>query len=457
MVSFGNFRFNFFEGLITQTFPFLLTKIHIFPTNSSLLIVYEGYEEQPLNPMDDQCCPNSDNFSAINVNDDDNDDSHIDSYCYDADASNDSADMNLSSSHEDSDHHHHHHHHQHQHGNKNRSQSHITNQQHSHDQLLNVNDEVSTDFLQRGYGEAAARGAANNKLSSGSASAPFIPISEDTVFLDAVNGVGTTTSTGGGSGGVGVDGGSGGGGCSSSSSIPGISTSSPMSGDSWMNYSSNSSDDYSCISEQLHSSVGADRTTISVINNKGTSGGKKITTTTGDSTDASSSDFETSITESVPKLNFEHLLLRNNDELKDKKEATTMMTTSTPTKQIAGGSSQLQQQQSIKRQRGKDITKSSGASTININNNNNKRRHSNISALRRNSSVGSGSGSSGNSGPSVDIRVIDFAHTAFVRKSGSTTLSTSSTSVQHQGPDSGFLRGLDSLKRLLSEICAEDH
>lgn len=400
------------------------------------MIVYEGYEEQPLNPMDDQCCPNSDNFSAINVNNDD--DSHIDSYCYDADASNDSADMNLSSSHEDSDHHH-------QHNKKNRSHAHDDEiDQHSHDQLI-VNDDVSTDYHQRGYGEAAARGAAANKMSGNTSSAPFIPISEDTVFLDAVSGVGGSSS-GGGRGGSGV-----GGGCSSSSSIPGIATSSPMSGDSWMNYSSNSSDDYSCLSEQLHSSVGADRTTISV--NKSKSG---KTLTTGDSTDASSSDFETSITESLPKRNFEHLLLRNNDEVKDKKDAMTMAT-STPTKQIVVAGPSQQQQSTAKRQRGKDTKPNATTSTISINNNNNnnnKRRHSTISSLRRNSSVGSGSGSSA---PLVDIRVIDFAHTAFVRKSGATSLSTSSTSVQHQGPDSGFLRGLDSLKRLLTEICAEDH
>lgn len=50
----------------------------------------------------------------------------------------------------------------------------------------------------------------------------------------------------------------------------------------------------------------------------------------------------------------------------------------------------------------------------------------------------------------VDVRMIDFAHTSFVSEK---TVATSST--VHQGPDGGFLTGLDSLKRLLSEILAE--
>lgn len=46
----------------------------------------------------------------------------------------------------------------------------------------------------------------------------------------------------------------------------------------------------------------------------------------------------------------------------------------------------------------------------------------------------------------VDVRIIDFAHASFVRKSDDC-----STTV-HQGPDGGFLTGLDSLKRLLFQI-----
>lgn len=46
--------------------------------------------------------------------------------------------------------------------------------------------------------------------------------------------------------------------------------------------------------------------------------------------------------------------------------------------------------------------------------------------------------------PVVDLRMIDFAHTTFSRRGG------------HQGPDAGFLTGLDTLNRLLSQILLEE-
>ncbi|CAL7944107.1 unnamed protein product [Xylocopa violacea] len=52
----------------------------------------------------------------------------------------------------------------------------------------------------------------------------------------------------------------------------------------------------------------------------------------------------------------------------------------------------------------------------------------------------------------VDVRMIDFAHTTFVHNS---TMGCNSTSMVHQGPDCGFLTGLDSLRRLLLEILTE--
>lgn len=54
--------------------------------------------------------------------------------------------------------------------------------------------------------------------------------------------------------------------------------------------------------------------------------------------------------------------------------------------------------------------------------------------------------------PNVDVRMIDFAHTTF-----STRRSNGSNTTVHQGPDCGFLTGLDSLKRLLLEILAEEN
>ncbi|XP_003707612.2 inositol hexakisphosphate kinase isoform X2 [Megachile rotundata] len=52
----------------------------------------------------------------------------------------------------------------------------------------------------------------------------------------------------------------------------------------------------------------------------------------------------------------------------------------------------------------------------------------------------------------VDVRMIDFAHTTFIRGSN---VACNSSSMVHQGPDCGFLTGLDSLRRLLLEILTE--
>ncbi|XP_053997373.1 inositol hexakisphosphate kinase 1 isoform X1 [Hylaeus anthracinus] len=53
----------------------------------------------------------------------------------------------------------------------------------------------------------------------------------------------------------------------------------------------------------------------------------------------------------------------------------------------------------------------------------------------------------------VDVKMIDFAHTSFVHGS---SVACNSTSMVHQGPDCGFLTGLDSLRRLLLEIITEN-
>ncbi|KAJ8985314.1 hypothetical protein NQ317_007102 [Molorchus minor] len=46
----------------------------------------------------------------------------------------------------------------------------------------------------------------------------------------------------------------------------------------------------------------------------------------------------------------------------------------------------------------------------------------------------------------VEVRIIDFAHTSFVRTN------EGNSKTVHEGPDGGFLTGLDSLKRLLSQV-----
>jgi hypothetical protein len=58
--------------------------------------------------------------------------------------------------------------------------------------------------------------------------------------------------------------------------------------------------------------------------------------------------------------------------------------------------------------------------------------------------------------PLVDVRIIDFAHTTFTSKNLSPTEpSPSGGKKVHHGPDGGFLTGIESLKRILSEIIVE--
>lgn len=387
-----------------------------------MLIVYEGYEEQAIHPLDDNCFQPDDFNLVENMH-------HTSNCCYDADASNDSSEMNLSSSHEDSDHHHRSHKHHHHH------HSMAATGSPSSTAILGVvgggklsgSVDESADYHQRGYGEAAARGA--------KVAAPFVPLYEETVFLDSAGGP---------------------------SMMPSISASSPMSGDSWMNYSSNSSDDYSCLSDKLHKTLGK---TGSV---EGISG---IGTIVHDSTDDSNSDLDHSGTETssmtatlsttaTNKRNFEHLLMERRDS-KTSRAVATALAMADKEAVIASVSTVAGTQNSgqTKRHRGKESKGGPSASSTSAamsvsqssNSGSNKRRLNNANSSRRNSSVSSTT--------SVDIRMIDFAHTAFMRKNGSATgsLSLPSTVVQHQGPDNGFLRGLDSLKRLLTEICTEDH
>lgn len=57
--------------------------------------------------------------------------------------------------------------------------------------------------------------------------------------------------------------------------------------------------------------------------------------------------------------------------------------------------------------------------------------------------------------PLVDVRIIDFAHTTFTMKEPSPFEDTETKKVPHHGPDGGFLTGISSLKRILSEIIME--
>lgn len=59
------------------------------------------------------------------------------------------------------------------------------------------------------------------------------------------------------------------------------------------------------------------------------------------------------------------------------------------------------------------------------------------------------------SSPLVDVRIIDFAHTTFSSQNPSEVSPNLSSKKVHHGPDGGFLTGIESLKRILSEIMAE--
>jgi hypothetical protein len=57
--------------------------------------------------------------------------------------------------------------------------------------------------------------------------------------------------------------------------------------------------------------------------------------------------------------------------------------------------------------------------------------------------------------PLVDVRIIDFAHTTFTTKEPSPFEDVGAKKVPHHGPDGGFLTGISSLKRILSEMLME--
>lgn len=255
-----------------------------------MLIVYEGDESEniPNVPLvDDSCCGPS---------------------CYDADVSNNSADYNLS--HDD-----------------------------EHDDC-NTSGATSVSSHQRGFAEAAARGAKT----------PFIPISEDTVFLEPEPLVTTSMST----------------------LHP--ANSSPHSMDSWLNYSSTSSEEYSY------------------------AGG-------GQNVDETSIEFENSPKSAkINKRNHEHLDIRacsdptdgtEEDEHNVDEELEPVTSISTTN--------------SSKRVKGKEQKMSSKTPPHNVSRRSsyNRRTTNNL----------------------VDIRMIDFAHTTFVVQNGGVSFGTTNKKV----------------------------
>lgn len=240
---------------------------------------------------------------------------------------------------------------------------------------LTTTTSVDVSIEHRDSGESAVHGASI---------APFVPINEETVFLDTD----PVTSSG-------------------------ISTmSSPMSCDSWMNYSSNSSDDLSAISGRMHAHQQQQP----------------------DSSEESSLEFDTTVAQSTPKA-------KRNFNLISEYALTTQDASSSTSTTNEHNSSASQS----KRLRGKSLPNQATMSTPASTSGSTKRK----ALLHRNSSV---------SGVICDIRMIDFAHTTFVRKNDQASDGgyTNSTTVQHQGPDNGFLRGIESLRRLLTDIANDE-
>lgn len=325
-----------------------------------------------------------------------------------------------------------------------------------------------------------------NPSTSRSNSTPaFIPISEETVFLDP------------------------------EPPLPSVSRSSPHSGDSWMNYSSNSSDDFSGLSEQI----------------KAATSGRQ---TGNNSSDEGSSDCDSSLlgqTEAVLKRykSLYSKLQPNALSVISAANAPTVGTEWVPpvSPPISTASSLKSVKGAVKRLRCKDYdeneasrdgkaeTSSSSAkkssiidksfsahatstticSLPTINNVQelvNNQTYPNLLEKQRNLQVSypqqisvnlakvdtcdgndpievekhhllqsasiskSCETTSNDERILVDVRLIDFAHTVFVARSVDRILPTTTiTPVIHHGPDGGFLTGLDSMNRLLNEILDE--
>ncbi|XP_060652642.1 nucleolar and coiled-body phosphoprotein 1 isoform X2 [Drosophila nasuta] len=320
------------------------------------------------------------------------------------------------------------------------------------------------------------------KNSGNNATPAFIPISEETVFLDP------------------------------EPALPSVTTSSPHSGDSWMNYSSNSSDDFSGLSEQIKACASG-RQTCNNSSDDGSSdyessiigpteamfkrfksqqsfdaasGSVDATSpphTAGNSSVSNSATIKSIVSPASSSASslvsvkgaVKRLRCKDDDEHyaahDDSREAKKSTITSTP---VSAVSSPSKTRASAAVQRSCENISNSmltgilldslerRASAESDNNNTSEPKTSAASAAARNTALLHGSKSLDMSAPPtddsacfVDVRLIDFAHTAFVPRNGS-MLPTPAAAPVHHGPDGGFLTGLDSLNRLLNEILAEE-
>lgn len=428
------------------------------PIFSSLLIVYEGADDSIPTPMDsieaccslENCCVDSEDLAKLAAagaatsteeEDLDEEDDHEHDQrvgdqadddisapeeevtadcCYDMDNSLDSADVPLSSaSHED-----------HHHGQTMESQLRNRHRnQKQQQQKLQLNNDCRRVVSETGK--------------------TFIPFSEETMFCDSSDMAPPHNSVHGHHHHQ-----------SAANTNENVDTSSPVSSDSWMNYSSHSSDDYSFIMDGRNVGNGQECPDVVV------GGGER----------------HRRVEESpsvVPKNK------RNRDSFKYRKaqsidggDAQRLSASGTHVSQsVIGGRADREDEvgddddddgdnESVdetlahlqinqpKRLRGKEPTGSgigggaagSGNST-----------GGGVMGVGGRKSVNSSRRSSTNTQQLVDIRIIDFAHTAFAKRNSNAGVmmepkAETTAAAVHNGPDCGFLTGVDSLKRLLQEI-----
>lgn len=249
-----------------------------------------------------------------------------------------------------------------------------------------------------------------------------------------------------------------------------VDTSSPVSSDSWMNYSSHSSDDYSFIMESTRrGSMGS----VEAASVSGAGGGSPAVgdhqRRRGDSMDSASI---------VPKNK------RNRDSFKFRKDQSIDEGDSQLLLGGVSGEGDTSCDHHHHHHRAEDEegdNESVDETLAHLQINQPKRlRGKEPEAGAVNANNGGGGGGSGRSGGKsvnssrrsstnapqlVDIRIIDFAHTAFAKRNsngGGVMMpptpqgKADSTPAVHKGPDCGFLTGVDSLKRLLQEILPGD-
>lgn len=313
--------------------------------------------------------------------------------CYDLDASLDSADVQLSSSHEEQT-----------------IESHLRiRRRKQKQQQQQMNNDCRRVVAETGKA--------------------FIPFSEETMFCDSNDMAPPHTVS-----------------QSQGQTDGNVDTSSPVSSDSWMNYSSHSSDDYSFIMESTgHGSVGSSA-----------EGGVGVSELRRRSESMDSASI-------VPKNK------RNRDSFKFRKEQSIDEGDSQ-----TGHSASAQEDASCDRvpdeEEGDDESVDETLAHLQINQ---PKRLRGKEPEAGAGNVTSGSGRSGGKSVNssrrsstnspqqlVDIRIIDFAHTAFAKRNSNDggammppqVKAESGTTAIHKGPDCGFLTGVDSLKRLLQEI-----